>query len=48
MSPRFSPRREIGRTGFIATRLGIGDLADRSVPLDTCVATLRRALDARL
>jgi aryl-alcohol dehydrogenase-like predicted oxidoreductase len=25
--------------------LGIGDLADRSVPLDTCVATLRRAID---
>jgi len=45
---RFSPRRELGRTGFIATRLGIGDLADRNVPLETCVATLRRALDAGL
>ncbi|HEU4581363.1 MAG TPA: aldo/keto reductase, partial [Polyangiaceae bacterium] len=48
MSPRFSPRRELGRTGFVATRLGVGDLADRNVPLDTCVATLRRALDAGL
>jgi aryl-alcohol dehydrogenase-like predicted oxidoreductase len=45
MSPRFSPRRELGRTGFVATQLGIGDLADRSVPLEACVATLRRALD---
>ncbi|HTQ06722.1 MAG TPA: aldo/keto reductase [Polyangiaceae bacterium] len=47
-SPRFTPRRELGRTGFVATRLGAGDLADRSVPLETCVATLRRALDAGL
>lgn len=45
---RFAPRRALGRTGFVATRLGIGDLADRAVPLDTCVATLRRALDAGL
>jgi 1-deoxyxylulose-5-phosphate synthase len=45
-TPRFEPRRELGRTGFIATRIGQGDLADRSVPLETCVATLRRALDA--
>lgn len=45
---RFAPRRELGRTGFVATRLGIGDLADRSVPLEQCVATLRRALDAGL
>jgi aryl-alcohol dehydrogenase-like predicted oxidoreductase len=47
-SPRFSPRRELGRTGFRATVLGAGDLADRSLPLETCVATLRRALDAGL
>lgn len=47
-SPRFSPRRELGRTGFVATQLGIGDLADRSVPLVQCVSTLRRALDAGL
>ncbi|MCA8965371.1 MAG: aldo/keto reductase [Planctomycetes bacterium] len=44
----FSPRRELGRTGFVATRLGIGDLADRQLPLATCVDTLRRALDQGL
>ncbi len=43
---RFPPRRPLGRTGFVATRVGIGDLADRAVPLERCVATLRRALDA--
>jgi aryl-alcohol dehydrogenase-like predicted oxidoreductase len=51
MSPslhRFTPRRPLGRTGFAATLLGIGDLADRSVPLADCVSTLRRALDAGL
>lgn len=47
MTP-FLPRRELGRTGFVATRLGIGDLADRAVPFATCVATLIRALDAGL
>lgn len=46
--PRFLPRRALGRTGFQATVLGIGDVADRSVPLETCVATLRRAMDAGL
>ncbi len=45
---QFQPRRELGRTGFDATRLGIGDVADRSLPLETCVATLQRALDAGL
>jgi len=44
----FLPRHELGRTGFHATRLGIGDLADRAVPFDTCVAVLRRALDQGL
>ena len=44
--PRIEPRRALGRTGFIATRIGAGDLADRSVPVEACVATLRRALDA--
>ena len=44
----FLPRRPLGRTGCRVTRLGIGDLADRAVPIDTCVATLRRALDAGL
>jgi 1-deoxyxylulose-5-phosphate synthase len=44
----FLPRRQLGRTGFVATALGIGDLADRSIPLADCAATLRRALDAGL
>ena len=44
----FNPRRSIGRTGFVATRLGMGDVADRNVPVDECVATLTRALDAGL
>jgi aryl-alcohol dehydrogenase-like predicted oxidoreductase len=47
-SPIFRPRRELGRTGFVASVLGIGDLADRNLPLETCVATLRRAIDAGL
>jgi aryl-alcohol dehydrogenase-like predicted oxidoreductase len=47
MAP-FKPRRELGRTGFKATQLGIGDLADRQVPLATCVATIQRAMDAGL
>jgi aryl-alcohol dehydrogenase-like predicted oxidoreductase len=46
--PRFEPRRELGRTGFFATAIGAGDVADRSLPLETCVATLRRAIDAGL
>lgn len=46
--PRFLPRRELGRTGFRVTRVGIGDLADRGLGLEACVATLRRALDAGL
>ncbi|MCX6044493.1 MAG: aldo/keto reductase [Chloroflexi bacterium] len=45
---QFQPRRMLGRTGFCASGLGIGDLADRNLPLTTCVATLRRALDAGL
>jgi diketogulonate reductase-like aldo/keto reductase len=44
--PRFTPRRALGRTGFLATRVGAGDLADRTVAKERCVATLRRALDA--
>lgn len=43
--PLFTGRRELGRTGFVASVLGIGDLADRSVPLEQCVATIRRAMD---
>lgn len=42
----FSPRRPLGRTGFSASILGAGDLADRSQPIDRCVATLQRAFDA--
>src|SRR5512138_1872223 len=48
MAPRFRRNRALGRTGFRATALGAGDLADRSVPKERCVATLRRALDAGL
>ena len=44
--PHFVPRRPLGRPGFVATCLGAGDLADRSVPLERCAAVLRRALDA--
>jgi len=46
MPPRFRPTRPLGRTGFVATAIGAGDLADRSVPKERCVATLRRGLDA--
>jgi len=45
---KFQPRRELGRTGFIATAIGIGDLADRNLPFETCVETARRAIDAGL
>jgi 1-deoxyxylulose-5-phosphate synthase len=45
---RSIPRRPLGSTGFQASLLGIGDLADRNLPLATCVATLRRAIDAGL
>lgn len=45
---RFEPRRELGRTGFIATAIGIGDLADRTVPIEQCVATLHEAMDRGL
>ena len=48
MQTLFSPRHELGKTKFIATHLGIGDLADRNVPIEECVATVRRAMDAGL
>ena len=48
MQRQFQPRRQLGRTGFIATQLGVGDLADRKISLADCVATARRALDAGL
>jgi aryl-alcohol dehydrogenase-like predicted oxidoreductase len=47
-APPFLPRRPLGRTGFLATALGVGDVADRAVPIEQCVATARRALDAGL
>jgi len=47
-TPLFSPRRTLGRTGFVATILGIGDLADRQLSLQQLVTTVRRALDAGL
>ena len=40
--------RPLGRTGFLASTLGIGDLADRNVPIERCAATIRRAVDAGL
>jgi aryl-alcohol dehydrogenase-like predicted oxidoreductase len=46
MAPRFAPRRPLGRTGFVATALGLGDLADRSAGVEPCVSVLRRGLDA--
>ncbi|MGE3539158.1 MAG: aldo/keto reductase [Candidatus Tectimicrobiota bacterium] len=46
--PQFQPRRELGQTGFYATRLGIGDVADRRLPLEQLVGTVCRALDAGL
>lgn len=48
MAQHFHPRRVLGRTGFVATQLGIGDVADRAVPIEQCVATVRRAIDAGL
>jgi 1-deoxyxylulose-5-phosphate synthase len=48
MDRLFHPRRELGRTGFNASLLGIGDLADRSLPVSDCASTIRRALDAGL
>jgi len=44
----FKPRRELGKTGFHATVLGIGDIADRRIPLAELVKTARRAMDAGL
>jgi 1-deoxyxylulose-5-phosphate synthase len=47
-TPLFSPRRLLGATGFVAAQIGCGDVADRAVPLEQCVATVRRALEAGL
>ncbi len=48
MSKLFEAKGLLGKTGFKATDIGIGDLADRNVPLDKCVATIHRAMDAGL
>jgi hypothetical protein len=34
----FKPQHTLSATGFVASILGIGDLADRSVPLNHCDA----------
>ena len=38
-------KRVLGSTGCKVTVLGIGDLADRSIPLEKCVATIHRSMD---
>ena len=45
---RLAARRPLGNTGFLASVLGIGDVADRNVPLEQCAATIHRAVDAGL
>ena len=40
--------RPLGKTGFDASVIGIGDIADRNVPLKQCVYTLHRAMDSGL
>jgi hypothetical protein len=47
-TPLFHPRQTLGRTGFMATLLEIGDLTDRQLPLAQLVATIQRALDTCL
>jgi hypothetical protein len=38
-------KRLLGSTGFDAFILGLGDLADRAVPIEMCVVTIHRAMD---
>lgn len=38
----------LGKTGFNASVIGIGDIADQNVPLEKCVYTLHRAMDLGL
>src|SRR6188472_2029433 len=45
---RLAMRRPLGRTGFMASVLGIGDVADRNVTIEQCAATILRAVDAGL
>src|SRR3954463_4787043 len=47
-SDRLAQRRPLGRTRFMASPLGIGDVADRNVPIEQCAATIHRAIDAGL
>jgi aryl-alcohol dehydrogenase-like predicted oxidoreductase len=44
----FQPRRTLGKTGFQATLLGIGDVADRQLSLADCATVVRRAMDVGL
>lgn len=37
-------KRELGKTGVQVSVIGAGDLADRTLPLGECVATLQRAM----
>lgn len=37
-------KRELGKTGVQVSVIGAGDLADRTLPLGECVATLQRAI----
>jgi 1-deoxyxylulose-5-phosphate synthase len=41
-------RRRLPGTDFMASPLGIGDVADPSLPIEHCVGLLRRAIDAGL
>jgi aryl-alcohol dehydrogenase-like predicted oxidoreductase len=38
-------RRTLGKTGALVSVLGIGDIADRSVPKEKAVTTIHRAMD---
>src|SRR5690242_5569913 len=40
----FTPRRALGRTGFVATRIGIGDVADKKLGLERCADAVRAGL----
>lgn len=37
-------KRELGKTGIQVSVIGAGDLADRTLPIGECVATLQRAI----
>lgn len=48
LRPLLEWRRRMPRTGFEASVFGIGDVADRSMPIEQCVGLIRRAVDAGL